>query len=113
MKRSLCAVVILSAAACSSSFPYVRDNGSGVGYSDKELEKNVYEIQIRGHGNSKPDTLVYYFHRRAGELCEQNPYTVFETMLTEELMVGCGIGPSSNALYMGKIKCAQHERGIK
>ena len=47
---------------------------NGEGYSDREIGKDEYEIQVRGNQITSYETLVMHFDRRASELCQGHNY---------------------------------------
>lgn len=107
MRKIVFVTAICLIEGCSSTFPYAPAGFRSPGYQDKNLGDNIHEISVFGKKNSGIETLVYYFHRRADELCKGSAYIVLETEQNESITIaGCSsASPPPVPMYDGKIKC--------
>ena len=64
----LCVNLVLIGCSGTPYKPYDAVPPAG-GYTDKKLGDNLYEVRFHGNGNSKIETVVEYWNRRALELC--------------------------------------------
>ncbi|AGC43452.1 hypothetical protein MYSTI_02125 [Myxococcus stipitatus DSM 14675] len=69
--RTLAAVALLGAAACTT--PYQRMGFAG-GYRDSLAAPGINRIEVRGNAFTSIEQLEAYFHRRASEICNGNKY---------------------------------------
>jgi hypothetical protein len=80
MKRILFLILIICLEGCAKEpvdLKYQKQfAGNGfTGYTDHDLGKNQFEIQVRGSlGYSNDPMMESFFNRRASELCKGKPY---------------------------------------
>ncbi|WP_233613585.1 MULTISPECIES: hypothetical protein [Corallococcus] len=73
MKTTWVGAVVVAGFASGCATPYQRMGIAG-GYRDTEVAPGVIRIEVRGNAMTSVDTLVSYFHRRAGEICAPREY---------------------------------------
>jgi hypothetical protein len=80
-----------------------KENGF-IGYGERLVDANTYEIQVRGYSTTKSYTLENHFHRRAKELCKFQPYDYDTTRNKAGNRVGYEV-LGEEAIVSGVIKC--------
>lgn len=111
--------LLLSACGAPMSTPY-QPLMNNEGYSDREIAKDEYEIQVRGNYITAHETLIMHFDRRASELCQGNNYDSSlrrqkTTNITDADISGNGYyttytpaSLSTQAYVSGTVKCKMH-----
>jgi hypothetical protein len=94
-------LAFLLLAGCAT--PYGERDFRGVGYSDVQLEPNVYALDYSGDGHHSPPVLTGYWHRRAKELCP-NGYEVKESPQF--------LSQSSGGIYAGGLLFMDNQSAI-
>jgi len=65
------ALVLLLNAGCGGPTPYQKtDDHSGLGYSDYQVQDNIYHVFVSGVPVKDKGVYLEYWNRRAKELCE-------------------------------------------
>ena len=70
-------ILPIAAVIAGCATPYQAQgslNGLG-GYKETKIGDNTYELVFYGNGNTSPETVLSYWHRRAKELCGSDKYT--------------------------------------
>lgn len=101
--------VLVAWLLASCATPYGERDFRGVGYSEAQLEPNVYSLDYAGDGHHSPSTLTGYWHRRAKELCPKG-YDVTEpprfiSQSSAGMMAGGLIFMGDYPAYHGTIRC--------
>ena len=111
--------LLLTACGAPMSTPY-QPLMNNEGYSDREIGKDEYEIQVRGNHITAHETLIVHFDRRASELCQGNNYDSSlrkqkTANITDANLYGNGYYTaytpatfSTQAYVSGTVKCKMH-----
>ena len=78
MKIAIFLIIILTAntlVGCATSFKPREEGMRRLGYTDREISENNYEIDVYGANFDTYEGLEKLWHRRAQELCHTNQYT--------------------------------------
>jgi hypothetical protein len=102
-------------AGCAIPVPYARKGTQHFkgGYEDKELGPGHYAIEIEGNGYTSYELAEQYFHRRAAELCNGQPYKESfvrtNTRSTNYYFTGQFAGATQHVfpVVVGEVKCQQ------
>jgi len=85
---------IFSCSAPTGYYPARSD--TSFGYTDLELEPNIYKIEFRGNGATELSVAELHWRTRAAELCAESDFNVieYETEMKTDLLhyVGASVG---------------------
>jgi len=97
-------LVGLLAVGCTTSYQPMGYTG---GYSEAEIEPNVFLLEYLGNAHTGLPTIVSYWHRRANELCKARNMglTILDRKGGREIR-GVSEGTAyAKPYYSGHIKC--------
>ena len=107
--RHLFGLVFIGWLLVSCASAYGERDFRGVGYSDVQLEPNVYAIDYAGDGHQSTSMLVGFWHRRAKELCpsgyEVKDSPQFLSSSSGGMVAGGLIFMDGTSTYHGTIRC--------
>ncbi len=99
-RRFLMVLMVLFLVGCTT--PY-QPRGYTGGYSEAEIEPNVFFLEYLGNAHTGLPTIVSYWHRRANELCKSRNMglTILDRKGGREFRDDSAAKP----YYSGHIKC--------
>lgn len=71
MKNVFLLILLSSITSCSSHYSSLEDSGRSYGYSEMQIETDIYSLFYQGSGTNTLEEVEKYWFLRASELCNK------------------------------------------